>query len=78
MHWLLVVVVLNTPIKTDLVYESLAACLKAEGEMRGQWIDLLNGVLKQNGPMPQWDDAKKKRFEFVSKQVPFGTCIPAK
>ena len=37
--WLLVVIVMNSPVKTDLVFNSLSDCLAAENQMRREWAD---------------------------------------
>lgn len=70
MQWLLVVIVLNTPVKTDLVFSSLDACLAAETEMRSQWIVVHNRAVT----------AKMQRdsLDMIKSQMTRGTCIPAK
>jgi hypothetical protein len=37
MTWMLVVLVANTPVKTELVHDSLRTCLEAGETMRGEW-----------------------------------------
>jgi hypothetical protein len=70
MHWLLVVIVLGAPVKTDLVFDDLGACLRAEASMRQQWADVLNEMLKQKKPV--------ESVNFVTSQSTHGTCIPTK
>lgn len=70
MRWLLVVVIMNTPVKTDLVFESLDSCLQAEGKMRAEWTALYNGVKAAS--------AEQDSLEFIKTQMPFGTCVPTK
>jgi hypothetical protein len=70
MKWLLVVIVMNAPVKTDLVFNTLDECLRAETEMRQQWADVYNGALKRN--------LAKDSLKFIVSQQTFGTCIPAK
>lgn len=70
MKWLLVVIVLNTPVKTDLVFDSLSECLSAETQMKKDWADLYNQAKKSG--------AEKETLGFMSSQMTKGTCIPAK
>ncbi len=70
MKWLLVVIVMNTPIKTDLVFDSFSACLSAEVEMRRQWVEAINEMVRRKDPKPNID--------FVTSQATHGTCIPSK
>lgn len=46
MKWLLVVIVMNTPVKTDLVFNSLSECLAAEAQMRTEWSEVYNQAKK--------------------------------
>ena len=77
MKWMLVVVVLNTPVKTDLTFDSLRACLGREESMRIAWQE---EVTRATAWLKQFPDAYKgkEHVEFVHKQTPWGTCIPAK
>lgn len=70
MNWLLVVMVLGTPIKTDLVFPSLAECLRTEEIMRKVWSDHEAMLAKQG--------AESSRIEYLRKQMPTGTCIPVR
>ena len=70
MKWLLVVIVMNTPLKTELTFTTLDDCLRAETEMRQQWADLYNSAKKRN--------ASKDTLELVKGQMTSGTCIPTK
>ena len=70
MKWLLVVLVMNSPVKTDLVFDTLPACLAAEEQMRKQWADVYNQTLKNK--------ASKETLELVRSQMTNGTCIPTK
>jgi hypothetical protein len=70
MKWLLVAIVMNVPVKTDLVFNSLSDCLAAELKMRGYWADIYNRTLKNN--------ASKESLELVRGQKMSGTCIPTK
>jgi len=70
MKWLLVVLVMNTPVKTDLSFNTLDNCLRAEGEMRQQWANMYNDAVKRK--------ADKNSLELVQRQMTSGTCIPSK
>lgn len=70
MKWLLVVIVMNSPVKTDLVFDTLPACLAAEEEMRKQWAGVYNQTAKNK--------ASKETLALVRTQMFSGTCIPAK
>lgn len=70
MNWLLVVIVMNTPVKTDLVFNSLDACLAAETEMRSQWAAVYNRAAAAK--------MQQASLDMIKSQMPRGTCIPAK
>ena len=70
MKWMLVVIVMNTPVKTDLVYGTLAECLSAEAQMRQEWADHYGQAKKASAPA--------ETLGLLSSQVTKGTCIPAK
>ena len=70
MKWLLVALVMNAPVKTDLVFDTLSDCLRAEQEMRRQWADMYNDALGRK--------ASKDTLDLVKRQMTSGTCIPAK
>lgn len=71
MNWLLVVIVLGTPVKTDLVYKSLQDCLQAEVQMRADWAAAFNAA-KSEKPA-----RSPESIGFLSKQTTSGTCIPS-
>ena len=70
MKWLLVVIVMNTPIKTDLVFNNLSDCLSAETQMRKEWAELYNQAQKS--------EAARETLGLISSQMTKGTCIPSK
>ncbi len=70
MSWLLVVIILNTPVKTDLTFNTLDECLRAEADVRRQWADVYNSALKRK--------AEKATLDLVMRQMTTGTCIPTK
>jgi hypothetical protein len=70
MKWMLVVIVMNTPLKTDLTFDKLADCLAAESQMRKEWTATFNQA-KNAG-------AEKEVLGTISSQMAKGTCIPAK
>ena len=70
MKWLLVVIVMNTPVKTDLSFATLDECMRAEQSMRRQWADVYNEAVGRK--------AEKDTLELVKRQMTSGTCIPTK
>ena len=44
MKWILLAIVLQTPVKTDLVFDTLEDCLRAENEMRAAWGNAYSAV----------------------------------
>ena len=70
MKWLLVILVMNSPIKTDLVFDTLPSCLLAEQDVRRQWTEVYNDALNRK--------AGKDTLDLVKRQMASGTCIPAK
>jgi len=68
MKWLLVVIIANTPVKTDLAFSSLTECLEAEQKMRQEWAEIFNTALKAK--------QSKESLNFISNQTASGTCIP--
>lgn len=69
MKWLLVVLVMNSPVKTDLSFDSLDACLAAEQVMRNQWSGVYSRALARK--------ADRATLDFIASQMTTGTCIPA-
>lgn len=70
MKWLLVVIVMNTPIETDLVFNNLSDCLAAESQMRKEWTDHYTQAQKSG--------AEREMLGVMSSQMTKGTCIPSK
>ena len=70
MKWLLVVIIANSPVETNLKFDTLQECLSAETEMRQQWVNVFNRALKQDLP--------KQSLDMISGQMTSGTCIPTK
>lgn len=70
MKWLLVIIVMNSPVKTDLVFNSLFDCLAAESQMRKEWTDLYGQAQKAG--------AAREVLGLMSSQMTKGTCIPSK
>lgn len=68
MKWLLVVLVMNSPVKTDLSFENLDDCLRAEQEMRSEWTRAYNDAMKRG--------AERATLDFVASQMITGTCVP--
>ncbi|WP_028456075.1 hypothetical protein [Chitinilyticum litopenaei] len=70
MKWILVALVMNSPVKTDLVFNSLQECMDAEAQMRKEWVQLYNQGKKNN--------VEAERLGQISKAMTTGTCIPSK
>lgn len=70
MKWLLVAIVMNTPVKTDLVFDSLSDCLAAESQMRKEWTEAYKQAQKSG--------AEREALGLLSSQMTKGTCMPAK
>jgi len=70
MKWLLVALVMNAPVKTDLVFNSLDECLAAELQMRKEWSESYNQAKKSGADL--------ERVGQISKAMTTGTCIPSK
>ena len=68
MKWLLVVIVMNMPVKTELSFNTLDDCLRAEQEMRKQWVEVYNSALNRKDG--------KDTLDMVKRQMTSGTCIP--
>ena len=66
MKWLLVVIVL----KAELSFNTLDDCLRAEQEMRKQWVEVYNSALNRKDG--------KDTLDMVKRQMTSGTCIPTR
>ncbi len=79
MKWLLVVMVFGTtPIETDLVYDTLDQCLKAEELMRGEYARVFEKWetwAKANPEASGYPDSRKFMESRIGLSI--GTCIPA-
>lgn len=78
MKWLLVALVLNQPIKTDLVFANLDECLQAESMMRHEWAERYNRMVGQDAFKKMSTDEQKSMKDYVLSQTTSGTCIPSK
>jgi hypothetical protein len=78
MHWVLVVIVAGMPVKTDLTFDSLGACLSKEAEMRNEWVEVINKTIEWSNKNVKTADERQKNIDFVMSQSVHGTCIPAK
>ena len=70
MKWVLIALVMNMPVKTDLVFNSLSECLAAENQMRKEWTEQYNQAKKSG--------AASEALGYMSSQITKGTCIPSK
>ena len=81
MKWMLVVLLLgSTPVKTDLIYNSLDECLDAEEDMRtevaraySKWEDWA----KKNAATARYPESQKWQQKRIGISHG-GTCIPHK
>ena len=77
MKWMLVVLVFETSaVKTDLIFDSLEACLAAEQEARSAWVSAWNErSTKWQG---ETDDDYEVRMKFNSSRLLAhpAACIP--
>jgi len=75
MKWMLVMLVFGQPVKTDLLYESLRACLAVEESVRKAYADAYTETqtwAEKNVPADQRDTVLKLALTHMTK----GTCIP--
>ncbi len=70
MKWVLIAIVMNTPIKTDMVFNSLSDCLAAEGQMRKEWAEQYSQAQKAG--------ASRESLGLMSSQMTKGTCMPSR
>ena len=70
MKWILVAIVMNTPVKTDLTFNNLNECLSAEQAMRTEWAAAFNEAKKSG--------TEQERAGYIRSQMTKGTCIPTK
>jgi len=76
MKWILVVVVFGLgPVQTNLVYDDLESCLRAEEVVRGQWLKHMNAVAAP-GTLAELNERDPNGANFLAKQITPGTCIP--
>ena len=80
MKWVLVVMVFGTaPVKTDLVFNSIDECLKAETQMRHEYARAYNSWLQwalknqKEAGYPENTEIMQKRFGLYNT----ATCVPA-
>lgn len=78
MKWLLIVLIMNQPVKTDLTFESLNTCMEAEEKMRKEWANRFNEVVSRPAFQKLSAEDKKASRTFMLSQATSGTCIPTK
>lgn len=80
MKWALVVLTFGvSPVKTDLVFNSLDDCLKAEDQMRAEYARTFNLWLAwaQKNPTDSGYPNSQKAMEVRIGLHNRGTCVPA-
>jgi hypothetical protein len=70
MKWVLVAIVMNVPVKTDLVFNSLSECMAAESQMRVEWSEVYSQAKKSG--------TDSVRVGQISSAMTTGTCVPSK
>lgn len=78
MRWLLVMLVMQSPVKTDLVFNTLAECLSVEAKVRKEWADMLNNATAQPSFKQRTPEEQAQSRAFMMNQISSGTCIPTK
>lgn len=78
MKWLLVVLVLNQPVKTDLLFANLDECLQTESKMRREWAERYNRMVAQDAFKKMSTDDQKNAKDYALSQATSGTCIPSR
>jgi hypothetical protein len=77
MLWTLIVIVsgLNAPVSTGLIYPTIDACYRAEGEMRAEETAEYNTWLAwaKANPNQSWYPASQS---FMLKRINYGACVP--
>jgi hypothetical protein len=74
--WMLVVIVLgSTPVQTDLVFDTLDQCYRAEQQMRIEYTKAFDEWLKWAVQNPTESDYPKSR-EFMMQRLMSGVCVP--
>jgi hypothetical protein len=80
MKWMLIVAVFGTmPVKTDLVFNSIGECLKAEEAMRAAYTQAFNlwqGWAKKNPTEAAYPGSERFQMKRIGLENQ-GTCIPA-
>ncbi len=79
MKWMLVIVVFGTyAVKTDLIFDRLDECLKAEAEARAEYARAYSEWLDWARQNPK-EASYPKSQQFMTKRIGLensGTCIP--
>lgn len=75
MKWMLIAMVLGKePVKTNLIYDSLDDCMKAEELMRSEYAAHYNKWLEWAKKHPKESGYPDDRFQI--NQMASGICIP--
>jgi hypothetical protein len=78
MKWVLVVLVMNSPVKTDLVVDSYEACRDVEARMVATQVAYLNKSLQEAKKNKVAEKDFKSIRDGESQKVTSGVCIPTK
>jgi hypothetical protein len=81
MKWMLVIMVFGTtPVKTELIFQSLSECLKAEDQMKAEYVTAYNiwdKWARENTQESGYPKSKEYQMKRIGLYNP-GTCIPHK
>ena len=78
MIWMLIAVIESEPVKTNLTFESLSACLAADDEVRSEHANEFNAWLSWAAENPEQSLFPESQA-FMEKRIglaTYYTCIP--
>lgn len=78
MRWLLVVIVANTPIKTDLIFDKFDACMAAEATAASQFVDIAERTALWHAKNNSSEQRAQADVNSLAQKIYYGTCIPTR
>lgn len=76
MKWMLIVIVAGTPVKTELLFDTLAACIAAEDAMRQAYANDFNAWVESAKADPKKYHYPESVKDFMANKIHPGVCIP--
>ena len=76
MNWLLVFIIANAPVKTDLVFPTARSCMTYERANAKVFTDRANETIRAMADQNWPKDQREQNLNFVIGQAYSGTCIP--